>query len=360
MRRLIKQLVKVLGHTRALPAAGAADTSMLLLALLPVTCTLQDLFVQLDSRLPHGDYRIPSLVATPSGTLLAFVMGRMHRTDYTPNIVYLRRSIDDGATWSEAEAILSDPHNRTMFGGVPVVDPSTGTVTFVHNQAVLGDEAMRCSGCMLWGMTSTDDGATWSVTKPLNVTGPANATWGGGLASGITLTKGRHAGRMMVALRHDCGCGDLRTSFVVYSDDHGATWQGGEELVLLPQFGGGWTECEVAGRAHPGDLVHQGGASSSAHPHLHLHLHPRPGGRAHQRLGPPHVAQLLRPQLRIRPSPLRSLRRWRCELGSQLERRRRPARPILRGLAAVRPRPRHPPLWQPVARAPSQLLGPRL
>ena len=42
---------------------------------------------------------------------------------------------------------------------------------------------------------------------------------------------------------------------MVYSDDHGATWQGGEELVLLPQFGGGWT-IEVAGR-HPGDLVHR-------------------------------------------------------------------------------------------------------
>ena len=35
----------------------------------------------------------------PHPALLAFVMGRMHRTDATPNIVYLRRSHDDGATW---------------------------------------------------------------------------------------------------------------------------------------------------------------------------------------------------------------------------------------------------------------------
>jgi hypothetical protein len=55
-----------------------------------------DLFTQLDARLPHGYYRIPSLIATPNGTLLAFVMGRFHRTDSTPNIVYLRRSLDDG------------------------------------------------------------------------------------------------------------------------------------------------------------------------------------------------------------------------------------------------------------------------
>ena len=216
--------------------ASLADTS---------TVPLTDLFVQLDARLPHGDYRIPSLVATPKGTLLAFVMGRFHRTDNTPNIVYLRRSLDDGATWGEAQAILNDPTNHTMFGGAPVVDPKDGSITFVHNQAVYGSHD-PCSGCHLWGMKSTDEGATWSKPQPLNVSAPANATWGGALASGIALTRGAHAGRMMVALRHDCGCHDVRASFVVYSDDHGATWTGGAELVLLPQYGGGWTECQVA------------------------------------------------------------------------------------------------------------------
>jgi len=92
---------------------------------------LIDLFEQLDARLPNGDYRIPSLVATPKGTLLAFVMGRMHRTEDTPNIVYIRRSFDDGASWTEAVAMLNDPSNRTRFGGAPVVCPRTGAVTFV-------------------------------------------------------------------------------------------------------------------------------------------------------------------------------------------------------------------------------------
>lgn len=50
--------------------------------------TFTDLFHQLDARLPQGDYRIPGLVSTPKGTLLVFVMGRFHRTDVTPNIVY--------------------------------------------------------------------------------------------------------------------------------------------------------------------------------------------------------------------------------------------------------------------------------
>ena len=74
----------------------------------------------------------------------------------------------------------------------------------------------------------------------------ANSTWGTSLASGIALTRGAYAGRLMVALRHDCSCGTLRASFVVYSDDHGKSWTGGAEMLLLPKYGGGWTEAQVA------------------------------------------------------------------------------------------------------------------
>jgi len=57
-------------------------------------------------------------------------------------------------------------------------------------------------------------------------------------------TRGPKAGRLVAALRHDCGCGDTKASFVVYSD-HGKTWAGGEDMLLLPQYGGGWTEDQV-------------------------------------------------------------------------------------------------------------------
>lgn len=204
---------------------------------------LQDLFHALDPRLPHGYYRIPSMVATNNGTLLAFVMGRFHRTDSTPNIVYLRRSHDDGNTWESAQPILADPTNRTEFGGAPVVDPASGDVLFLFTKSGRG-----CLGCVQWLTRSSDHGATWSTPALANVNAsgqPANATFGGALASGIALSHGPHAGRLLVALRHDC-CGQVGGSFVVYSDDGGATWSGGQVMRLLPQFGGGWTECEVA------------------------------------------------------------------------------------------------------------------
>ena len=107
---------------------------MLSVSTLAASIYTQDLFRQLDARLPGGDYRIPSLVATTNGTLLAFVNGRMHRTDHTPDIIYMRRSHTDGNTWEEARAILDDPSNRTEFSGAPVVDPATGDVIMLFQR----------------------------------------------------------------------------------------------------------------------------------------------------------------------------------------------------------------------------------
>ena len=216
------------------------------------TSSYTDLFRQLGPPLPFpwntsGYYRIPSLVAAADGShLLAFVAGRFHRTDATPNIIYLRRSLDpEGTAWGPPLPILADPDNATEFGGAPVVDPRTGTIHYIHNAASRANGP--CSACELRSISSHDDGRTWSAPRPLKTTGAPNTTFGGGLASGIALTRGAHAGRLLVALRHDCGrCSANRASFVVFSDDGGATWAGGAPMELLPQDGGGWTECQVA------------------------------------------------------------------------------------------------------------------
>ena len=149
---------------------------------------LTELFHQLDERLPHGQYRIPGLVQTTKGTLLAFVQGRMHRTDATPTIVYMRRSTDGGATWAEPVPILSDPTNRTDYLGEPIVDPATGAIHFLWS----GDNGTRCSACYLHITSSADDGLSWAPSRPLpmNRSQPANASWGGLLASGIALARG--------------------------------------------------------------------------------------------------------------------------------------------------------------------------
>ena len=92
-------------------------------------------------------------------------------------------------------------------------------------------------------MRSSDHGATWTAPKRANLASgtPEEATYGSSLASGIAL----RSGRLLVALRHDC-YEKVGGSFVMYSDDGGASWVAGQKMVLLPQYGGGWTECQVA------------------------------------------------------------------------------------------------------------------
>lgn len=151
--------------------------------------------------------------------------------------------------------MLLDPTNRTHFTGAAVVDPATHTVYYVFQEDAAGVKDCR-AGCVQRIISSRDDGITWSEPTLARVhpDQAANATWGKALGSGIALTRGTHAGRLLVALRHDCGCGDLKASLVVYSDDNGATWRGGAQMMLLPQFGGGWTECEVA-ELHNGSVL---------------------------------------------------------------------------------------------------------
>lgn len=212
----------------------------------PVVFT--DLFHQLTGPLPYpynttGFYRIPSMVVTPKGTVIALALGRFHRTDLTPNIVYIRRSLDNGQTWLAPQQILADPRNRTEFSGALLVDPAADVVHFVYTAS---DGGRDNHGCIQRMTSTTDEGATWIDSGKLNTTGPfSNSTFGGALAHGVTLQHGPHAGRQVVALRTGC-----RTpkdgSFVIYSDDKGATWSGGEVMLLLPKFGGGWTEDQVA------------------------------------------------------------------------------------------------------------------
>ena len=47
----------------------------------------------------HGGYRIPALITTPKGTVLAFCEGRNDGGDAGDINLLLRRSYDNGKTW---------------------------------------------------------------------------------------------------------------------------------------------------------------------------------------------------------------------------------------------------------------------
>ena len=73
-------------------------------------------------------YRIPALVVTPSGTVLAFCEGRRYTGRDDDGIdILLRRSFDGGRTWEPRQMVISDG-DRTCGNPCPVVDSHTGTV----------------------------------------------------------------------------------------------------------------------------------------------------------------------------------------------------------------------------------------
>jgi len=104
---------------------------------------------------------------------------------------------------------------------------------------------------------SKDDGLTWSKPTLLQVNNSLGPHYGGnGLAHGIQLQHGPHAGRLAMAERLDCVACEINPkpkgvylrSYVLYSDDDGANWNAGQLLPVL------WTECQVA-EMHNGSVL---------------------------------------------------------------------------------------------------------
>jgi len=74
----------------------------------------------------YNNYRIPSLIVTKSGTLLAFCEGR-EAGDASDIDILLRRSEDGGKSWNPKQVVWSDAKN-TCGNPCPVVDRDNGRI----------------------------------------------------------------------------------------------------------------------------------------------------------------------------------------------------------------------------------------
>ncbi|HEY3455766.1 MAG TPA: sialidase family protein, partial [Bryobacteraceae bacterium] len=73
-------------------------------------------------------YRVPSLIVTAKGTLLAFCEGRRNSGSDAGDIdVLLRRSFDRGKTWSAVQTV-ADKGEDTVGNPTPVVERTSGTI----------------------------------------------------------------------------------------------------------------------------------------------------------------------------------------------------------------------------------------
>lgn len=205
---------------------------------------------------PHGtsNYRIPGMIVTGDGVLLAFAEGRRGASDPgSPGAIDLvmKRSEDGGRTWSSLMIVDSDPA-IDFANPTPLFDALTNTAFIVYdqfpdacgsNQDCVGpgnSPDPRDKNQVVWYRTSTDNGLTWSdrrlISKPLRGSdGRYLRTGSVGPGSGIQLRRQSDAsmnGRLVVPARRD-GADALegpRVSvepFVYFSDDHGETWKAG-------------------------------------------------------------------------------------------------------------------------------------
>ena len=171
-------------------------------------------------------YRIPGLVMSPSGTILAHCEARKNDKEDRGDIdIVMARSEDNGLTW-QMKKIL-DEGTRTVNNLVGIADRITGRIHFLYNV-----DYRQC-----YYMYSDDDGLTFS--RPRDIT-PELATiraqynWesiGFGTGHGIQLRNGRLIAPfwMKSARGKSKGPNDTFISrvCVVYSDDHGKTWTTG-------------------------------------------------------------------------------------------------------------------------------------
>lgn len=197
----------------------------------------------------YHTFRIPAIIATPKGTLLAFCEGRKQgRSDAGDIDLVLKRSSDGGKTWGKLRVVWNDGKN-TCGNPCPVVDESTGRIwlPMTWNRGEDRESQIQKKTSIdtrrVFITYSDDDGRTWA--KPMEIAASAKKpewTWyATGPGNAIQIRHGRYKGRLVVPCDHNLLVAgkNRRRSHCIYSDDHGKTWK------ISQSLGDGTNECSV-------------------------------------------------------------------------------------------------------------------
>jgi sialidase-1 len=194
---------------------------------------LVDVFVNGQDGYPV--FRIPALLTTRRGSLLAFAEGRASLHDHAENDIVLKRSTDGGKSWGPLQLIHEDGTN-SLGNPTAVIVRKTGRVLLMYQRYAAGfDEHKAEPGldglriCRTFIQHSDDDGMTWSypievtaqVKRPVEATSTAT-----GPGIGIQLVRGKHAGRILMPFNQ--GPYGKWKVYAAFSDNGGQSWRYGD------------------------------------------------------------------------------------------------------------------------------------
>ena len=187
--------------------------------------------------------RIPGIIATKRGVLLAYCEARKTAGDWAAIDILLRRSTDGGQTWSAARQVahrgprvpknplalaqkIANENDQTANNPVAIADRD-GTVHFLYCVEYARSFVMH----------SDDDGGHW--TEPVEITAAFEELrdaypWrvlATGPGHGIQL----ETGRLLVPVWLSTGTGGNAhrpsVTTTIFSDDHGKSWHAGDVAV---------------------------------------------------------------------------------------------------------------------------------
>lgn len=182
------------------------------------------------------EYRIPSLISTPGGSLIALVDARKDRRGDIPNNVDLaiRRSLDGGETWGEVQIIVDyeTPESYDVPWGV-----ADAAMVYDHNNSTLwclytvgqgvgirqSQPGFDGHTCQIHAIYSKDEGESWS--KPYDISPecklPQMKFFGTAPGRGIQTKDGD---LVFCIYTTEEGNGHVMTPYLVVSQDFGNSW----------------------------------------------------------------------------------------------------------------------------------------
>ena len=177
----------------------------------------------------YARHRIPGMIVTSKGTLLAYNEARQAGDDWALMDILMQRSVDHGKTFSEFVKLAEGTAEHPTVNNPVMIEDKNGRIHFLYceDYTIKGGRALR--------RYSDDDGLTWS--DPIDITSftapDEHNAFAFGPGHGIVTADGTLLVPIWMVPKHyqapiKSHCPSVLSTF--YSKDNGETWALGEFL----------------------------------------------------------------------------------------------------------------------------------